>query len=121
MAHELRHIDISKLPELLDIAREVQRSQQASVLQGDGGNLALVIPLPQTRRPRPIREQLIEAQIWADTGVVNPNDLWAGYDPDQVQQALRQSAGALTGVDRDELMREIEEPKASRSSSGASI
>jgi hypothetical protein len=111
MAKELRHIDISKLPELLEIAREVQRSQQPSLLQGDSGDLALVIPLTQTQPARPIREQLIEAQIWADAGVTNPNDPWASYNPERMLQALRQSAGALQGVDRDELLRDLEEAR----------
>src|SRR3954469_13719730 len=107
MAKELRHIDISKLPELLDIAREVQRSQQPSLLQGDSGDLALVIPLTQTRSARPIGEQLIEAQIWADAGVANPTNPWASYNPARMLQALHQSAGALQGVDRDELLHEL--------------
>ena len=111
MAKELRHIDISKLPELLDIAREVQRSQQPSLLRAGSSDLALVIPLTQARPARPIREQLIEAQIWADAGVATPTDPWASYNPERVQQALRQSAGALIGVDRDELLREIEDAR----------
>ncbi len=32
---------------------------------------------------------------------------WAGYNPDQVRAALRKSAGALRGVDRDQLLTDI--------------
>lgn len=34
-------------------------------------------------------------------------DIWANYDPQRVRQALRQSAGALAGVDRDALWADI--------------
>ena len=36
-----------------------------------------------------------------------PDDVWAGYDTKRAQQALAQSAGALKGVDRSELLRDI--------------
>jgi hypothetical protein len=34
-------------------------------------------------------------------------DIWADYDPEKARLALLQSAGALEGVDREELMRDI--------------
>jgi hypothetical protein len=34
-------------------------------------------------------------------GSTRKPDIWAGYDPEQVRQALRESAGALKGVDHD--------------------
>ncbi|MDQ3702972.1 MAG: hypothetical protein M3442_18925 [Chloroflexota bacterium] len=34
-------------------------------------------------------------------------DIWKGYDPDQVIQALQQSAGALTGIDREQFLEEL--------------
>jgi hypothetical protein len=34
-------------------------------------------------------------------------DIWANYDPERVLEVLRRSAGALTGVDRDELLADI--------------
>ncbi len=36
-----------------------------------------------------------------------PRDIWAGYDPARVIEALRASAGALAGVDREALIAEI--------------
>jgi hypothetical protein len=36
-----------------------------------------------------------------------PSDPWVGYDPKRVKEALRQSAGALRGVDREGLLRDI--------------
>jgi hypothetical protein len=34
-------------------------------------------------------------------------DIWADYDPEKAREGLRKSVGALTGVDRDTLQREI--------------
>jgi hypothetical protein len=34
-------------------------------------------------------------------------DLWAGYDPQKTKAALRKSAGALRGVDREQLLADL--------------
>jgi hypothetical protein len=34
-------------------------------------------------------------------------DIWKHYDPDKAREGLRKSAGALKGVDRDALQRDI--------------
>jgi hypothetical protein len=34
-------------------------------------------------------------------------DIWADYDPEKVKQGLQSSAGALAGVDRDALKKDI--------------
>ncbi len=44
-----------------------------------------------------------------------PQDIWRGYDPAHVRQALTRSAGALTGVDRDALRRDIQDARTQRS------
>lgn len=36
-----------------------------------------------------------------------PQDIWANYDPQRVKQGLKSSAGALAGVDRDALIKDI--------------
>ncbi|NJN82941.1 MAG: hypothetical protein HC802_12125 [Caldilineaceae bacterium] len=35
------------------------------------------------------------------------DDIWAGYDPVKVRSALKESAGALRGVDAEQLMADI--------------
>jgi hypothetical protein len=42
-------------------------------------------------------------------------DIWAGYDPEKMRQALHESAGALEGVDTDALMRDIHAAREQRS------
>jgi hypothetical protein len=34
-------------------------------------------------------------------------DIWAAYDPQRARRALRNSAGALRGIDREELLDDI--------------
>jgi hypothetical protein len=41
--------------------------------------------------------------------------LWANYDPERVRHALRQSIGALSGVDIAELMRDLREQRSQNS------
>ena len=43
--------------------------------------------------------------------LANEHDLWAGYDPARVRAGLRQSAGALRGVDRDQLVKDLAEQR----------
>ena len=40
------------------------------------------------------------------------DDLWVDYDPRRVRRALRQSAGALAGVDVAALKRELREQRS---------
>ena len=40
------------------------------------------------------------------------SDIWNGYDPDKVREALKVSAGALHGVNREELLRDLHAQRA---------
>ena len=44
-----------------------------------------------------------------------PRDIWAGYNPERVRQALRKSAGALADVDREELLADLREQREQNS------
>lgn len=35
------------------------------------------------------------------------DDIWANYDPERVREALRRSAGALKGIDRDKFLADL--------------
>ena len=106
MAKDIERIDISHTPELLRLAEEVQRSKQPRILRRDREDVAVVFPVTaKTAAGR--REQVIEARIWADAGMTDPADVWADYDPDSVQAALQQAAGALAAIDCDELIEDV--------------
>src|SRR3990172_1452120 len=36
-----------------------------------------------------------------------PGNIWTDYDPEPVRRGLRESAGALAGVDREALLRDV--------------
>lgn len=38
-----------------------------------------------------------------------PGDIWGTYDPQKVKAGLRKSAGALKGVDREQLLADLRE------------
>lgn len=40
-----------------------------------------------------------------------PKTLWAGYNPETVRRGLKRSAGALAGVDREALLRDIQQAR----------
>lgn len=42
-------------------------------------------------------------------------DIWSTYDPDHVRQALRLSVGALRGIDREQLKRELQQQREQNS------
>ena len=60
MAKELKRIDISHTSELLQLAEEVQRTQEPRVLVNEAQELAMVIPVPARRKRsakgRPVTE-----------------------------------------------------------------
>lgn len=45
-----------------------------------------------------------------------PEDIWADYDPQLAKAGLQKSAGALAGIDREELMTDIHEVRHQNSS-----
>jgi hypothetical protein len=111
MAKGLRQIDVSRKPELLRLAKEVRRTKQPCILRRGHEDIAIVVPVG-TGTVADRREQVTEAQIWADAGVTGPADLWADYDADIVRTALQQARGALAGVDREELLEDLRGARA---------
>lgn len=110
MAGELKAVDVSDSPDLLRLAEEVQRTRQPRVLRRDRQDVAVVFPLT-ARTAHGRRAETIEAQIWADASTNSPSDVWAAYDPAKVLAGLRRARGALAGVDRDQLLRDIREAR----------
>jgi hypothetical protein len=93
MVRELKPVDVTDDKELRQLAEEVERTGLSRRLQRGGVDVAVIVPA----RPRPM--------------LADPDNIWANYDPDAVRHALRQSAGALSGVDRDKLIADISEQR----------
>ena len=94
MSKELQPVNVSNIPELLRIAREVEASRQTVLLREDGHDLAVITPidLPKRRsnRPRPLDEGDAFASLIGTTGDAPPTDaariheyLAEAYDPDR--------------------------------------
>jgi hypothetical protein len=94
---QLKHTDISEMPELLRLAEEVLRTQQGQVLVKDGEELVTVSPRKRVGKQIPV--------------LADPPNIWASYDPKKVRQALRRSAGLLAGVDVEQLLHELSEQR----------
>ncbi len=48
--------------------------------------------------------------------VSDPEKIWENYDPERVVRALRESAGAFRGIDRDQLLADLAEQRGQDSS-----
>lgn len=87
MAERHKSIDISDVPEILRLAEEVRRAGEPRVLQKDGEDLAMVVPL---RRPRKRRMKK-----------PTPEDI----------EAFRSAAGGWADIDTDKLIENIYESR----------
>jgi len=92
MNSTLTPIDISKQPDILRLAEEVQVSRTPRILQRNRKNIAVVMPLATA----------LPAQ---------PENTWKHYDSKRVQKALKQSAGALEGINKEALLSDIAEQR----------
>ena len=116
MPRGLKPIDISNLPDLVRIAEEVRITGEPRVLRRGSEEVAVVMPIgpadePSHASPSTDRGEAAEAAIWNDVGARGADNVWERYDPKRVKEALRRSAGALTGIDRDELLKDIYESR----------
>ena len=73
MAHELKSIDITNIPELLALAREAGRTKEPALLRANSGKLAVLLPAGgRTRRVRGAKTKagmdafLSAAGTWSD-------------------------------------------------------
>ena len=84
MSRELKHIDISNVPELLSIAEEVQTTREPQILTRDSEEIAVLMPVTSSLRSRTKR-----AKTKAD------------------YEAFRSAAGGWKDVDTDTLIENI--------------
>lgn len=100
MSRHIIPIDASKLPDLLKVAEEVNITQTPRLIKQKGETLALLMPAGAAgkRRSEPQKRTI-----------------WTGYDPQLVRAALKQSAGELQGVNREELLNDLTEQRRQES------
>ena len=92
MSKHIVQIDASKLPDLLRLAEEVKTTKTPRLIKRNGVTLAMLMPAGAAgkRRSEP-----------------HKRTIWTHYDPQRVKAALKQSAGALQVVDREELLSDL--------------
>jgi hypothetical protein len=95
MTEYAKPVDIATSSVLRQIAEQVRRTRQPVPLTQHGEVVAVVQPAPAAATSPPSAE-----------------DVFAGYDPEKVLEGLRASAGALTGIDREELLTDIHAQRA---------
>jgi len=72
MAKEPKRIDISAIPELLNIAEEVRTTKESRLLKRDGEDLALITPVrPVARRIRRGRPTDADDPLWNIVGMAS--------------------------------------------------
>ncbi len=101
MSGNLTSVDIStlKLPDLLRLGEEVKATRTPRILKRDSEPVAMLMPVGAViQRSHP-----------------HQRSIWTGYDPQRVRAALKQSAGALQGVDREELLSDLANQRAPKS------
>ena len=94
-------IDISNIPELVRIAEEVEATKTPRELRRANKTVAVLMPAGATGQRG---------------SHLHKRNIWTHYDPQRVKAALKQSAGALQGVDREELLSNLASQRGQHSS-----
>lgn len=101
MSGNLTPIDISNMPDLVRIVEDLKTSRQPRILQQDGQPVATLTPT----HPLGKRESYPQKR-----------NIWTHYNPQRVRAALQISAGALQGINREELLSELAAQRSQQSS-----
>ncbi len=58
---------------------------------------------------------IVSPEDYAELGEGPGQDVWSAYDPERARRALRAGAGALVGVDRAALLRDLRDGRSQAS------
>ena len=100
MSRQIIPIEASNLPDLLKAAEEVNTTRTPRLIKRNGETLAILMPTGSSGK---------------STSHPHKRTIWTNYDPKRVKAALKQSAGALQGVDRKELLSDLASKLAQKS------
>ena len=108
MVRKVERVVIGPDTDLRRILDDVSRDGVPRMLEENGKALAVVA------RPEDVPGDTSEAPKKAEKEqkirlIREGEDIWAGYDAEKVRAAILTAAGALEGVDRDQLLRDIRE------------
>ena len=115
MCSEVQPIDVTDSADLLELAEEVRRSGVGRLLKRGEQELALLTPVNVRRETRPEQPRSEEPDaLLSIIGIgesVGPTDV-ARHDAKAVLQGLRESRGALRGVDTEALLADLAEQRS---------
>lgn len=90
-------LDITDIPALRHLVEEMRANKQPRILKEDRESVAILMPLGT----------LLKQHVPA-----TKEDIWTDYDARKVRGALAQSAGTLTGVNKDRLLTDIQHERS---------
>src|SRR5215467_7094689 len=101
MSGNLTSVDIStlKLPDLFRLVEEVKATKTPRILKRESEPVAMLMPVGAT----------------IQCSHLHKRSIWSHYDPMRVKAAIHRSAGALQGVDRKELLRDLADQRSQES------
>lgn len=100
MRNAPKRVHISDDGDIAAILDGVQADKTPRVVERDGVDIAVVLSPEDYDSLRGMAEA----------------DIWATYDAERAVAALRQTKGALTGVDREQLLKDVHEQRGQGSS-----
>jgi hypothetical protein len=96
---------VLKHPRRVKVERDKDLSEAVDGVIADGAPRLLV-------RDGETVAVLLSPEAYATLGEGADTDIWAGYDPERALVALRQAKGALRGVDREQLLKDIHDARS---------
>lgn len=88
MQREIKHLDISNVPELLRIAEEVRITHQPRILRRDSEDLAILIPVTHSSQER-VKRELTESDYQAFLSAAGS---WSSFvDSDKLIEDIHES------------------------------
>ncbi len=101
MSRQIVPIDASNLPDLLKAAEEVNSTKTPRLIKRHAETLAMLMP--------------VGAAVQRRDDHPHKRTIWTRYNPQRVRAALKQSAGALQGVDKEKLICDLASQRAQKS------
>jgi len=85
-----RRVNVKADHDIISVVEDVQRDGEPRLLQRSGIDIAVILSLSE-----------YEALTNGD------DSIWATYDAEKVKERLHSAAGALAGVGREQLLRDV--------------
>lgn len=97
-----RRLSVAETRDQIDtLIERVSADGDEVEIERDGAVIARIVPV------RNGEMMGTSTSRWSAIQLADPNDIWAGYDPERMRKALDESFGALAGIDAEEWKRDV--------------